>query len=82
MLKKLCISLRGNRENGVRNAGLLKMHFWCYRSAGLGMCLGYYMLYRCFPDTAQSGALTVASEKVISSQSVCIDEEHLVLISQ
>ena len=82
MLKKLCISLCGNRENAVHNAGLPKMHFQCYSSVGPGMYLDYYMLYGYFPDTVRSGALTVASEKVVSSQSVCIGEELLVLISQ
>lgn len=82
MLKKLCISLCSNRENGGHNAGLLKMHFQCYRAVGLGTHLDYYMLYRCFPDTVQSGALTVAPEQVISSQPVCMDEKLLVLISQ
>lgn len=84
MLKKLCVSLCNTREDGVHNAELLKMHFQCYRSVGPGTYLDYYMLYRYFPDTVQSGTLAVASEQVlvISSQSVCTDEELLVLISQ
>lgn len=82
MLKKLCVSLCSTREDGVHNAELLKMHFQYYRSLGPGTYLDYYMLYRYFPDTVQSGTLAVASEKVISSQSVCTDEELLVLISQ
>lgn len=35
------------------------------------------MLYKLFPCTVRSGALRVASEKVISLQSIGIDEELL-----